>query len=354
MAALRSGDPAAVGPLLNNDLQPAALSLQPLLRRALAAGREHGALGAIVSGSGPTCAFLAAGAGRPATSRSPDRRRRLPRGGRVHRPGSGRLRGGAGRPGVNLVNLEAAAKAYGTRVLLTTYRSASRPATGSASSAATARARPRCSPRWPARPTLGSGRATRAAGCAIGYLPQSRAARRHGPRDRCSATLPEHDWAADAAERADLARAARRHRAGRPARAAFRRRAPAGGAGRGLLRGSTTCSCSTSRPTTWTSRRSAGWPATWRAHAAALVVVTHDRWFLDAVCQRPGRSPTARSTPTRAATRPTCWPGRSGPGRPRRRTSAGATCSARSWPGCGAGRRPGPASRSSGSKRPPR
>lgn len=60
MAALRSGDPAAVGPLLANDLQPAALSLQPLLRRALAVGREHGALGAIVSGSGPTCAFLAA------------------------------------------------------------------------------------------------------------------------------------------------------------------------------------------------------------------------------------------------------------------------------------------------------
>lgn len=62
MAALRSGDPAAVGPLLINDLQPAALSLQPLLRRALSAGKEHGALGAIVSGSGPTCAFLAADA----------------------------------------------------------------------------------------------------------------------------------------------------------------------------------------------------------------------------------------------------------------------------------------------------
>ncbi len=62
MAALRSGDPAVVGPLLANDLQPAAVSLLPELRRALAAGREHGALGGIVSGSGPTCAFLAAGA----------------------------------------------------------------------------------------------------------------------------------------------------------------------------------------------------------------------------------------------------------------------------------------------------
>jgi 4-diphosphocytidyl-2-C-methyl-D-erythritol kinase len=64
MAALRSGDPAAVGPQLSNDLQPAAVSLRPDLRRALAAGEEGGALGAIVSGSGPTCAFLAADARR--------------------------------------------------------------------------------------------------------------------------------------------------------------------------------------------------------------------------------------------------------------------------------------------------
>ena len=62
MAALRSADPAAVGPLLTNDLQPAALSMRPDLRRTLAAGREAGALGAMISGSGPTCAFLAVGA----------------------------------------------------------------------------------------------------------------------------------------------------------------------------------------------------------------------------------------------------------------------------------------------------
>ncbi len=58
MAALRSGDPAEVGPLLGNELQPAAISLRPELRRTLAVGREYGALGAVVSGSGPTCAFL--------------------------------------------------------------------------------------------------------------------------------------------------------------------------------------------------------------------------------------------------------------------------------------------------------
>jgi 4-diphosphocytidyl-2-C-methyl-D-erythritol kinase len=59
MAALRSGNPADVGPLLSNDLQQAAISLRPELRRTLAAGTEHGALAAIVSGSGPTCAYLA-------------------------------------------------------------------------------------------------------------------------------------------------------------------------------------------------------------------------------------------------------------------------------------------------------
>jgi 4-diphosphocytidyl-2-C-methyl-D-erythritol kinase len=64
MAALRAGDATAVGPLLSNDLQPAAISLRPGLRRTLEAGREFGALGAIVSGSGPTCAFLAADAAR--------------------------------------------------------------------------------------------------------------------------------------------------------------------------------------------------------------------------------------------------------------------------------------------------
>jgi 4-diphosphocytidyl-2-C-methyl-D-erythritol kinase len=58
MAALRSGDPTELGPQLSNDLQAAAISLRPDLRRALAEGREHGALGAVVSGSGPTCAYL--------------------------------------------------------------------------------------------------------------------------------------------------------------------------------------------------------------------------------------------------------------------------------------------------------
>ena len=60
LAALSAGDPHALAPLLGNDLQPAALSLQPDLRRTLRAGTEAGALAGLVSGSGPTCAFLCA------------------------------------------------------------------------------------------------------------------------------------------------------------------------------------------------------------------------------------------------------------------------------------------------------
>ncbi|HEX6760196.1 MAG TPA: 4-(cytidine 5'-diphospho)-2-C-methyl-D-erythritol kinase [Propionibacteriaceae bacterium] len=58
MNALRSGDPRLLGPALSNDLEPAALDLQPRLRTVLQTGLEYGALGALVSGSGPTCAFL--------------------------------------------------------------------------------------------------------------------------------------------------------------------------------------------------------------------------------------------------------------------------------------------------------
>ncbi|WP_344970661.1 4-(cytidine 5'-diphospho)-2-C-methyl-D-erythritol kinase [Salinactinospora qingdaonensis] len=60
VAALASGDAAAVGAALDNDLQRAAVSLRPELSHTLAVGEEAGALGTLVSGSGPTCAFLAA------------------------------------------------------------------------------------------------------------------------------------------------------------------------------------------------------------------------------------------------------------------------------------------------------
>lgn len=58
MAALRSGDPVALAEVLTNDLQAAAISLLPAIGDVVDAGMEFGALGAVVSGSGPTVAFL--------------------------------------------------------------------------------------------------------------------------------------------------------------------------------------------------------------------------------------------------------------------------------------------------------
>ena len=56
------GDPRQLALCLGNDLQAAAVSMAPELRRTLRAGVDAGALAGIVSGSGPTCAFLCADA----------------------------------------------------------------------------------------------------------------------------------------------------------------------------------------------------------------------------------------------------------------------------------------------------
>ncbi|MGI8667449.1 MAG: 4-(cytidine 5'-diphospho)-2-C-methyl-D-erythritol kinase [Jatrophihabitans sp.] len=63
LAALDGGVAARLAPLIGNELQDAALALAPQLRDTLATGAAAGALAGLVSGSGPTCAFLAREAG---------------------------------------------------------------------------------------------------------------------------------------------------------------------------------------------------------------------------------------------------------------------------------------------------
>ena len=60
LQALRAGDPHMLADTLYNDLQAPALHLQPSLTEVLELGERSGALAGIVSGSGPTVAFLAA------------------------------------------------------------------------------------------------------------------------------------------------------------------------------------------------------------------------------------------------------------------------------------------------------
>jgi 4-diphosphocytidyl-2-C-methyl-D-erythritol kinase len=59
LAALRTGEAEELGRCLGNDLEPAALELAPELERTIAVARGAGALGVLVSGSGPTVAALA-------------------------------------------------------------------------------------------------------------------------------------------------------------------------------------------------------------------------------------------------------------------------------------------------------
>jgi 4-diphosphocytidyl-2-C-methyl-D-erythritol kinase len=63
LQALRAGDAHRLADALHNDLQPAALALAPGLGGILELGETHGALAGIVSGSGPTVAFLTEDAG---------------------------------------------------------------------------------------------------------------------------------------------------------------------------------------------------------------------------------------------------------------------------------------------------
>ncbi|WP_037674105.1 4-(cytidine 5'-diphospho)-2-C-methyl-D-erythritol kinase [Streptomyces globisporus] len=58
LEALATGDTTALAAALANDLQAPALSLRPSLAATLTAGTDAGALAALVSGSGPTTAFL--------------------------------------------------------------------------------------------------------------------------------------------------------------------------------------------------------------------------------------------------------------------------------------------------------
>jgi 4-diphosphocytidyl-2-C-methyl-D-erythritol kinase len=61
LQALRAGDPQMLAAVLHNDLQAPALHLSPSLAGVLELGEANGALAGVVSGSGPTVAFLTAG-----------------------------------------------------------------------------------------------------------------------------------------------------------------------------------------------------------------------------------------------------------------------------------------------------
>lgn len=60
LQALRAGDPHMLAEVLHNDLQAPSLHLEPELGSIIELGEENGALAGMISGSGPTVAFLTA------------------------------------------------------------------------------------------------------------------------------------------------------------------------------------------------------------------------------------------------------------------------------------------------------
>ena len=90
-------------------------------------------------------------------------------------------------------------------------------------------------------------------------------------------------WRERASTRRCTASASRDERPRPPARDVLRRRADARARWPARWPATPTCCCSTSRPTTSTSRRSSGSRAHLQTLDAAVVLVAHDRWFLEAV-----------------------------------------------------------------------
>ncbi|MGO9504278.1 MAG: ABC-F family ATP-binding cassette domain-containing protein [Streptosporangiaceae bacterium] len=185
---------------------------------------------------------------------------------------------------MNLVNLEAASKAYGQRALLAAVslgvaagdrvgvvgRNGAGKTTLLAALAGAA--------------DLDSGRATRARDIRIGYLPQSE--QLSGVvRDLVFGAVPEHVWATDARSRGvisvllsgiDLDARAERLSGGERRRTALA----------ALLWGDNDLLL-LDEPTNHLDIDAIRWLAGYlREHEQAYVVVTHDRWFLDAVSDR--------------------------------------------------------------------
>jgi ABC transport system ATP-binding/permease protein len=185
---------------------------------------------------------------------------------------------------VNLVNLEAAVKAYGERVLLdhvslgveagdrigVVGRNGSGKTTLLDALAGVA--------------DLNSGRSTRAGDASIGYLPQAEELAGQ-VRKIVFGALAEHEWATDARARGllaalltgiDLDASAERLSGGERRRVALA----------ALLRG-THDLLLLDEPTNHLDIEAIRWLAGYlTSHGKAFVVVTHDRWFLDAVCER--------------------------------------------------------------------
>ena len=185
---------------------------------------------------------------------------------------------------MNLVNLETAVKAYGPRVLLDGVSLGVSAGDRIGVVESNGAGKTTLLAALAGIGELDSGRATRAREVRLGYLPQSAPAS-GSVRESVFGNLSEHEWAADARSRGVVAALL----SGVDAHARLERLS--GGERRrvalaGLLLG-TYDLLLLDEPTNHLDLEAIGWLAGYlREQAGAVVVVTHDRWFLDAVTER--------------------------------------------------------------------
>ena len=185
---------------------------------------------------------------------------------------------------MNIVNLESAVKAYGTRVLL------DRVSLGVAAGdrigvvGRNGSGKTTLLDALAGQADLNSGRSTRSRDARIGYLRQSEELA-GSVREVVFGNLPEHEWAVDARGRGllaallagiDLTASTERLSGGERRRVALA----------ALLRGRHDLLL-LDEPTNHLDIEAIDWLAGYlTSHGKAFVAVTHDRWFLDAVCDR--------------------------------------------------------------------
>jgi ATP-binding cassette subfamily F protein uup len=185
---------------------------------------------------------------------------------------------------VNLVNLEAATKAYGPRALLDRVSLGVADGDRIGVVGRNGAGKTTLLSALAGAADLDSGRATRARGTRIGHLPQNEDLTGR-VADIVFGSLPEHEWAAEARSRSvitallsgiELTADAKRLSGGERRRTALA----------ALLRG-THDLLLLDEPTNHLDIEAIGWLAGYLLeHGRAYVVVTHDRWFLDTVSQR--------------------------------------------------------------------
>ena len=277
--ALASNDPALLAQALHNDLQPAALDLRPELGALIAAGEAAGALRGLVSGSGPTCVFLCSDEAAAEVVAA-----QLRTSYDVVMTARGPELGGDGAMS-NLVNLEKVSKAYGIRPLLTEVSLGLAAGERIGIVGRNGDGKTTLLEIMAGLEPVDEGRVSRSRGLLIGYLHQGdELVDTHTVREAVLAGRADHEWAADPAMReivevllagVQLDRAVVGLSGGERRRCALA----------ALLLGHHELVI-LDEPTNHLDVEAVAWLADHLAkRSSALVVVTHDRWFLDAVCQ---------------------------------------------------------------------